>query len=81
MSPLHTVFPHFPNFELGQKSCLRLLAKLCGAAIILLLDKTVKKPLYPAAVSAASGVAAKTKVHTFLAATSGLRRIRRIKWY
>ena len=30
---IHTVFLRFPNFELGQKSCLRLLAELCGAAI------------------------------------------------
>ena len=30
---IHTVFLRFPNFELGQKSCLRLLAELRGAAI------------------------------------------------
>ena len=30
---IHTVFLHFRNFELEQKSCLRLLAELCGAAI------------------------------------------------
>ena len=30
---IHTVFLRFPNFELGQKSCLRLLAELCGAAL------------------------------------------------
>ena len=30
---VHTVFLRFPNFELGQKSCLRLLAELCGAAL------------------------------------------------
>ena len=29
---VHTVFLHFRNFELEQKSCLRLLAELCGAA-------------------------------------------------
>ena len=29
---IHTVFLHFRNFELEQKSCLRLLAELCGAA-------------------------------------------------
>ena len=28
---IHTVFLRFPNFELGQKSCLRLLAELRGA--------------------------------------------------
>ena len=33
---IHTVFLHFSNFELGQKSWLSLLAKLCGVA----LDKT-----------------------------------------
>ena len=32
-SELHTVFLHFRNFELEQKSCLRLLAELCGAAL------------------------------------------------
>ena len=31
---IHTVFLHFWNFELEQKSCLRLLAELCGAALI-----------------------------------------------
>ena len=31
---IHTVFLHFRNFELEQKSCLRLLAELCGAALI-----------------------------------------------
>ena len=30
---IHTVFLHFRNFELEQKSCLRLLAELCGAAL------------------------------------------------
>ena len=30
---IHTVFLRFPNFELGQKSCLRLLAELRGAAL------------------------------------------------
>ena len=29
---IHTVFLRFPNFELGQKSCLRLLAELRGIA-------------------------------------------------
>ena len=29
---IHTVFLRFPSFELGQKSCLRLLAELRGAA-------------------------------------------------
>ena len=29
---IHTVFLHFRNFELEQKSCLRLLAELCGVA-------------------------------------------------
>ena len=33
---IHTVFLRFPNFELGQKSCLRLLAELRSAALILL---------------------------------------------
>ena len=33
---IHTVFLHFSNFELGQKSWLSLLVKLCGVA----LDKT-----------------------------------------
>ena len=33
---IHTVFLHFRNFELEQKSCLRLLAELCGAALIFL---------------------------------------------
>ena len=31
---IHTVFLHFRNFELEQKSCLRLLAELCGAALV-----------------------------------------------
>ena len=30
---IHTGFLRFPNFELGQKSCLRLLAELRGAAL------------------------------------------------
>ena len=30
---IHTVFLRFPNFELGQKSWLSLLAKLCGVAL------------------------------------------------
>ena len=30
---IHTVFLHFRNFELEQKSCLRLLAELCGVAL------------------------------------------------
>ena len=30
---IHTVFLHFRNFELEQKSWLRLLAELCGAAL------------------------------------------------
>ena len=30
---IHTVFLRFPSFELGQKSCLRLLAELRGAAL------------------------------------------------
>ena len=30
---IHAVFLHFPNFELGQKSWLSLLAKLCGVAL------------------------------------------------
>ena len=33
---IHTVFLRFPNFELGQKSCLRLLAELRGAALTLI---------------------------------------------
>ena len=33
---VHTVFLHFRNFELGQKFWLRLLAELCGAALILI---------------------------------------------
>ena len=33
---IHTGFLRFPNFELGQKSCLRLLAELRGGAIVLL---------------------------------------------
>ena len=32
---IHIVFLRFPNFELGQKSCLRLLAELRGAALII----------------------------------------------
>lgn len=31
---VHTVFLHFRNFELGQKFWLRLLAELCGVALI-----------------------------------------------
>ena len=31
---IHTVFLRFPNFELGQKSWLSLLVKLCGVALI-----------------------------------------------
>ena len=46
---VHTVFLHFRNFELEQKSCLRLLAELCGVAL----------GFYSAAVSAAGGAAAK----------------------
>jgi len=30
---VHTVFLHFRNFELEQKSWLRLLAELCGVAL------------------------------------------------
>ena len=30
---VHTVFLRFPNFELGQKSWLSLLVKLCGVAL------------------------------------------------
>ena len=30
---IHTVFLRFPNFELGQKSRLSLLVKLCGVAL------------------------------------------------
>ena len=30
---IHTVFLHFSNFELGQKSWLSLLVKLCGVAL------------------------------------------------
>ena len=30
---IHTVFLRFPNFELGQKSWLSLLVKLCGVAL------------------------------------------------
>ena len=30
---IHTVFLRFPNFELGQKSWLSLLVKLCGIAL------------------------------------------------
>ena len=30
---IHTGFLHFSNFELGQKSCLRLLAELRSAAL------------------------------------------------
>ena len=30
---IYTGFLRFPNFELGQKSCLRLLAELRGAAL------------------------------------------------
>ena len=30
---IHTGFLRFPNFELGQKLCLRLLAELRGAAL------------------------------------------------
>ena len=41
---VHTVFLRFPNFELGQKSCLRLLAELCGAALkTSIRRRTVKK--------------------------------------
>ena len=32
---IHTVFLHFSNFELGQKSWLSLLVKLCGVALSL----------------------------------------------
>ena len=46
---VRTVFLHFRNFELEQKSCLRLLAELCGVAL----------GFYSAAVSAAGGAAAK----------------------
>ena len=31
---IHTVFLHFRNFELEQKPYLRLLAELCGAALV-----------------------------------------------
>ena len=53
---IHTVFLHFSNFEVGQKSWLSLLVKLCGVALkqtcfdltfsicplILVFNKTVK---------------------------------------
>ena len=31
---IHTVFLHFSNFEVGQKSWLSLLVKLCGVALL-----------------------------------------------
>ena len=49
---IHRVFLRFPNLELRQKSWLRLLAKLCGAALNLLNRsgrhcKTQRRPLWP----------------------------------
>ena len=35
---IHTGFLRFPNFELGQKLCLRLLAELRGAALLFSLQ-------------------------------------------
>ncbi len=40
---IHTVFLRFPNFELGQKLCLRLLAELRGAALIGKISSQNKK--------------------------------------
>ena len=40
---IHTVFLHFRNFELEQKSYLRLLAELCGAALVLVVGFSVRK--------------------------------------
>ena len=39
---IHTVFLRFPNFELGQKSCLRLLAELRGAALFVFFGRFEK---------------------------------------
>ena len=41
---IHTVFLRFPNFELGQKSCLRLLAELRGAALATCTPNSIAIP-------------------------------------
>ena len=70
-------------YKKTNKNCALFRRQLTGrkesCKLILEFNKMVK-PFYRAAVSAASGVAAKIVVHTFLAATGGLRSIRRIKW-
>ena len=42
---IHTVFLHFWNFESEQKSWLRLLAELCGAALYQFLIKDFNYPI------------------------------------
>ena len=45
---IHTVFLHFLNFELEQKSRLSLLVKLCGAALKILLETGIRNSIIPA---------------------------------
>ena len=45
---IHTVFLHFSNFELVQKSWLSLLVKLCGAALTFSTSSHQQECDYPA---------------------------------
>ena len=44
---IHPVFPHFPNFRLGQNLSSKALAPLCGVALSLDVHNTKKKPDNP----------------------------------